>query len=90
VWENGFRANVEANQGLARHGMSTLLPDTRVAITARNQALQAMPLLVRVGVGLGGRIERPPAATLCPTTDLTNGSAALRVPSTPSVKGDGP
>lgn len=66
VWERGFRPNVELNQSLATDGMSTLLPDSRFGIFARNQTMRVLPLLARYGRGFGGRIERASRAVTLP------------------------
>lgn len=65
-WERGFRPNVELNQSLATDGMSTLLPDSRFGIFARNQTMRLLPLLARYGRGFGGRIERASRAVTLP------------------------
>ena len=64
--ERGFRPNVELNQSLATDGMSTLLPDSRFGIYARNQTMRLLPLLARFGRGFGGRIERASRAVTLP------------------------
>jgi 2-polyprenyl-6-methoxyphenol hydroxylase-like FAD-dependent oxidoreductase len=66
LWENEFRPNVELNQALASHGMSTLLPASRLGVLARNQMLRVLPLLARLGRGFGGRIERASRAVTLP------------------------
>jgi 2-polyprenyl-6-methoxyphenol hydroxylase-like FAD-dependent oxidoreductase len=66
LWERSFRANVEQNQQLAAHGMSTLLPASRLAILARNQTMRVLPVLARLGRGFGGRIERASRAVTLP------------------------
>lgn len=66
LWERGFRPNVELNQSLATDGMSTLLPNSRLAILARNQTMRVVPLLARYGRGFGGRIERASRAVTLP------------------------
>ena len=66
LWERGFRPNVELNQSLATGGMSTLLPDSRFGIFARNQSMRVLPLLARYGRGFGGRIERASRAITLP------------------------
>ena len=66
LWERGFRPNVELNQSLATDGMSTLLPDSRFGIFARNQTMRLIPLLARFGRGFGGRIERASRAVTLP------------------------
>lgn len=66
LWERGFRPNVELNQSLATDGMSTLLPDSRFGIFARNQTMRLLPLLARYGRGFGGRIERASRAVTLP------------------------
>ncbi|WP_110883557.1 FAD-dependent monooxygenase [Mycolicibacterium wolinskyi] len=77
-WERGFRPNVIENQRLAAAGMCMLLPSSRGAIVARNQALRAMPLLVRLGLDsaavLGGR--RVPSG--CPANEIVLEFAARR------------
>lgn len=66
LWERGFRPNVDLNQSLATDGMSTLLPDSRFGIFARNQTMRVLPLLARYGRGFGGRIERASRAVTLP------------------------
>ena len=66
LWEGGFRSNVEQNQRLATHGMATLLPASRFAIFARNQTMRVLPVLARVRLGFGGRIERASRAVTLP------------------------
>ena len=66
LWERGFRPNVEQNQHLATDGMATLLPASRLGIFARNQSMQMLPVLARLGRGFGGRLERASRAVELP------------------------
>lgn len=66
AWEGGFRENVAQNQRLATSGMKVLVPTSRAAIAARNQALRFMPVITRLGVGFGKEIERASRAIALP------------------------
>ena len=57
-WERGFRTYVKSNQSIAQAGKRILIPASRPAIWARNQAFRALPLLARLGLGFVGKLER--------------------------------
>ncbi|MCT7660551.1 FAD-dependent monooxygenase [Mycobacterium deserti] len=66
LWESGFRQTVTQNQDLATGGLTALLPASRTAILARNQAVRMLPVLARLGLGFGGRVERASRAVILP------------------------
>lgn len=57
-YEERMRPFVAQNQALATSGMRVLLPGSRSAIRLRNAAMRLLPLLVRLGVGFGKKIEK--------------------------------
>jgi 2-polyprenyl-6-methoxyphenol hydroxylase-like FAD-dependent oxidoreductase len=58
AYERRMRPFVEQNQRLVSSGMQMLIPDSRIAIQLRNGAMRLFPLLQRLGVGFGSKLER--------------------------------
>jgi 2-polyprenyl-6-methoxyphenol hydroxylase-like FAD-dependent oxidoreductase len=58
AYERRMRAYVRQNQDIAQAGLRMLLPGSRAAIAVRNAAMRVFPLLLRLGVGFGKKLER--------------------------------
>jgi 2-polyprenyl-6-methoxyphenol hydroxylase-like FAD-dependent oxidoreductase len=66
AYEARMRSFVAPNQAIASSGLQLLLPDSQLAIGVRNLALRAFPLLMRLGVGFGKKLERASRAIELP------------------------
>jgi 2-polyprenyl-6-methoxyphenol hydroxylase-like FAD-dependent oxidoreductase len=66
AYEQRMRSFVSKNQALARSGMGLLIPGSRATIAVRNGAMRVFPLLLRLGVGFGRKIERASRAIELP------------------------
>lgn len=57
AYEARMRPFVKQNQELAGSGIKFLLPSTQLQIRLRNTAVRALPLLFRLGIGFGKKVE---------------------------------
>lgn len=57
AYERRMRPFVKQNQELAGSGIKVLLPGSRLGIALRNTAMRAAPLLLRLGIGFGKKVE---------------------------------
>lgn len=57
AYEQRMRPFVQRNQALASGGLDLLIPASGFSIALRNAAMRLFPLLLRLGVGFGKKIE---------------------------------
>ena len=58
AYETRMRPFVAENHKIASAGMQFLLPSSRLAIHLRNATLRVLPLLMRLGLGFGRKMEK--------------------------------
>lgn len=66
AYEQRMRSFVQQNQALAQGGLGLLLPASRISIGIRNAAMRLFPLLLRLGIGFGKKIETASRAIQLP------------------------
>jgi 2-polyprenyl-6-methoxyphenol hydroxylase-like FAD-dependent oxidoreductase len=57
AYERRMRPFVQRNQALASGGLGLLIPASRFSIGVRNAAMRLFPLLLRLGIGFGKKLE---------------------------------
>lgn len=72
AYESRMRPFVAPNQEIAASGMQFLLPDSKLAISLRNTALRMIPLLLRLGIGFGKKMERASRAIDLPPVEASS------------------
>jgi 2-polyprenyl-6-methoxyphenol hydroxylase-like FAD-dependent oxidoreductase len=66
AYEQRMRQFVQMNQQLASTGLGLLVPGSRAAILLRNAAMRVFPLLMRLGVSFGNKLEKSSSAIELP------------------------